>query len=224
MPDKPRILCIDDEANILTAIQRSLRRSFDVHTAASGPEGLQILHNSAPFAVVVSDMRMPVMNGAVFLRNVARNHPDTVRILLTGFAELETVTAAVNEGHIYRFLTKPISGKDLATALEDGVRQHQLICSERVLLEQTLTGCIHAMDRDPVHGQPGRPSVAAPASPIWPRSWRRNWKSPIPGRWRWRPCSRKSAASPCPRTPRPAGTGAPSCPTWNAAWWPSCPR
>ncbi len=145
MPDKPRILCIDDEANILTAIQRSLRRSFDVHTAASGPVGLQILHNSAPFAVVVSDMRMPVMNGAVFLRNVARNHPDTVRILLTGFAELETVTAAVNEGHIYRFLTKPISGKDLATALEDGVRQHQLICSERVLLEQTLTGCIHAM-------------------------------------------------------------------------------
>ena len=145
MPEKPRILCVDDEANILTAIQRSLRRTFDVHAATSGAEGLQLLQSSGPFAVVVSDMRMPEMNGAVFLKHVARHFPDSVRILLTGFAELETVTAAVNEGHIFRFLTKPITGKALMVALEDGVRQHELLISERVLLEQTLTGCIQAL-------------------------------------------------------------------------------
>jgi response regulator RpfG family c-di-GMP phosphodiesterase len=145
MSTKPKILCVDDEANILTAIQRSLRRQFDVHTANSGPEGLGVLQQEGPFHVVVSDMRMPVMTGAVFLKQVAKHFPDTVRILLTGFAELETVTVAVNEGHIFRFLTKPISGGDLTRALEDAVKQYELIQSEKVLLEQTLTGCIQAL-------------------------------------------------------------------------------
>lgn len=145
MTDKPRILCVDDEEKILSAIQRSLRRQFDIVTALSGADALRILKESDPFEVVVSDMRMPQMTGAVFLRQVGQLYPRTVRVLLTGYADLDTVIAAVNDGHIYRFLGKPISGTALLSALEDSVRQHRLLTAEKVLLEQTLKGSIQAL-------------------------------------------------------------------------------
>ena len=90
-------------------------------------------------------MRMPGMNGAEFLRHVRERSPETVRLLLTGFAELETVVTAVNEGYIYRFLSKPCTGRVLHDAIVDAVTQHRLITAERVLLEQTLRGCIKAV-------------------------------------------------------------------------------
>lgn len=141
----PKVLCVDDEQNLLNAITRTLRKVFDIHTATSGAEGLEILAAQGPFQVVVSDMRMPGMNGAEFLRHVREQSPETVRLLLTGFAELETVVTAVNEGYIYRFLSKPCTGRVLHDAIVDAVRQHQLITAERVLVEQTLRGCIKAV-------------------------------------------------------------------------------
>lgn len=145
MSAKPRILCVDDEANILSAIQRSLRKTFEIHTAGSGREGLEVLAREASFSVVVSDMKMPEMNGADFLKEVYRLYPETVRVLLTGFAEMDTVVKAINEGHIYRFLAKPCTAADLAAAVTDAVRQHELIISERVLLEETLKGSVKAL-------------------------------------------------------------------------------
>jgi response regulator RpfG family c-di-GMP phosphodiesterase len=145
MSERPRILCVDDEEKILSAIQRSLRRNFDIITASSGKEALKLLGESEPFEVIVSDMRMPEMNGAMFLRQAARIQPQAVRILLTGYADLDTVVAAVNEGHIYRFLGKPISGTNLLAALNDGVKQHRLLTAEKVLLEETLKGSIRAL-------------------------------------------------------------------------------
>ncbi len=141
----PKVLCVDDEQNLLNAITRTLRKVFDIHTATSGVEGLEILKERGPFQVVVSDMRMPGMNGAEFLRHVRESSPESVRLLLTGFAELETVVTAVNEGYIYRFLSKPCTGRVLHDAIADGVAQHRLITAERVLLEQTLRGCIKAV-------------------------------------------------------------------------------
>jgi response regulator RpfG family c-di-GMP phosphodiesterase len=145
MSEKPRILCVDDEENILSAIQRSLRRNFTITTATSGKEGLQILKESEPFEVVVSDMKMPEMSGAVFLRKASELYPHTVRVLLTGYADLDNVVAAVNDGHIYRFLGKPITGSHLLQALEDSVAQHRLLTAEKVLLEKTLKGSIQAL-------------------------------------------------------------------------------
>ena len=145
MSEDVRILCVDDEENILKAIQRSLRKKFDIYTASSGKEGLEILRNEEPFQVVVSDMRMPEMNGAVFLKAVRQEFPDTVRLLLTGFADMETVVSAINEGNIFRFIAKPCQASVLLDAFNDAVRQHQLITSEKVLLEQTLRGSIHAL-------------------------------------------------------------------------------
>lgn len=145
MSDKPRVLCVDDEENILKAIQRSLRKRYEIVTAGSGPEGLEILASSEPFQVIVSDMKMPEMDGATFLRQVRKDYPKTVRILLTGFADLDSVVSAVNEGHIYRFLAKPCSAAVLAEAIDGGVQQHELMVSEKVLLEETLHGSIRAL-------------------------------------------------------------------------------
>ena len=141
----PRILCVDDEEKILSAIQRGLRKEFTVVAATSGAEGLAALESAGPFQVIVSDMKMPEMNGAEFLKRARKVAPDTVRLLLTGFAELENVVSAINEGHIYRFLAKPCSVGDLRTAILDAVRQHELLTAEKVLLQETLRGSIKAL-------------------------------------------------------------------------------
>lgn len=147
MNDKlPRVICVDDEPKILNAIARSLRGALDLTTASGGAEALTIMRSAEePFQVVVSDMKMPEMNGAVFLSHARKHFPDTVRILLTGFAELESVVRAVNEGNIFRFLAKPCSTAELLGAIKDAVRQHELLVAEKVLVEQTLRGSIEAL-------------------------------------------------------------------------------
>ena len=142
---RPRILCVDDEPMMLDALARTLRQQFVIVTAASGDAGLRTVAEEAPFAVVVSDMRMPEMDGATFLRHVRERASDTVRILLTGQTEIEVAIAAVNDGNIFRFLTKPCPPEVLVPALHAAAEQHRLITSERVLLEQTLRGSIKAL-------------------------------------------------------------------------------
>ncbi len=125
---------------------RSLRKKYDITTAGSGREALDILAAAdEPFPVIISDMRMPEMNGAAFLEESRRLHPDSVRILLTGFADLEAVTAAINKGNIYRFLSKPCPVEMLHGVLRDALRQYELVNAERILLEKTLKGSIRAM-------------------------------------------------------------------------------
>jgi len=142
---KPRVLLVDDDEKILRALVRSLRGSFDLTTATSGAEGLEMLDREAPFEVIVSDMKMPQMNGATFLKHAYTKCPDTVRLLLTGFAEMDTIVDAVNYGHIYRFMTKPVSATVLRGVLVDAVKQHHLLTAEKVLLEQTLQGSVQAL-------------------------------------------------------------------------------
>jgi len=137
-----RVLFVDDEPNVLDAIQRTLRKQVELQTAPSGAEGLRLLREAGPFALVISDMRMPAMNGAQFLAKVRQEQPDTVRMILSGQADLQATIAAVNEGHIYRFLSKPCPSDQLLAAVEDGLRQHQLLTAEKVLLEQTLSGAV----------------------------------------------------------------------------------
>lgn len=142
----PRVLCVDDEPKILNAIARNLRGALDLTLAGGGVEALSLLRQAPePFAVIVTDMKMPEMNGIALLTQVRREFPDTTRILLTGYAELDTVVQAVNEGHIFRFLAKPCSTTQLLETIRAGARQHELVTSERVLLEQTLRGSIDAL-------------------------------------------------------------------------------
>lgn len=137
-----KILFVDDDPNILSAYTRNLRRHYRLTTAAGGEEALQLVQTQGPFAVVVSDMRMPGMDGIELLSHVRNFHPDTIRIMLTGNADMGTAIAAVNQGNIFRFLTKPCETADLAMALDAGIKEYQLVTAERELLEETLKGSI----------------------------------------------------------------------------------
>ncbi len=135
-PSKPRVLFVDDEPLVLKGFQLHLRKRFEVHTAESGEEGLTVMERDGPFEVVVSDMRMPGMNGAEFLSHARQRWPDTVRILLTGYADTTSAIQAVNEGQIFRFLTKPCRPDELAAAVHDGVREQRRVTADRSLLRK----------------------------------------------------------------------------------------
>lgn len=139
------ILFVDDDPNILSGFQRQFRKYFSVHTALGGDEGLDTLSENGPFAVIVSDLRMPGMDGIQFLSRARELAPDTVRMMLSGNADLQTAMEAVNEGNIFRLLTKPCEPKTLANALVAGVRQYKLVTMEKELLEKTLRGSIKVL-------------------------------------------------------------------------------
>ncbi len=145
MKKKYPVLFVDDEHNILISYKRNLRKYFQVETAGSGPEALEMMKSKGPFAVIVSDMQMPVMNGAQFLEKARAIDSDAVRMVLTGFANIENAISAVNNGFIFRFLTKPCPPETLIAAIEEGIRQYQLIHAERELLEDTLQNSIEVL-------------------------------------------------------------------------------
>ena len=140
MSDK--VLFVDDEENILHSIKRELRKRFQIHTAGSGAEALEIMKNDGPFAVIVSDMRMPMMDGIQLLTAVKDQYPDTIRLMLTGNADQETAIEAVNKGQIFRFLNKPCPTSTLVMAIALALRQYRLVNAEKELLDKTLKGTI----------------------------------------------------------------------------------
>jgi CheY-like chemotaxis protein len=137
-----RILCVDDEENILKAMERTLRGEFEIETAPAASRALEKLATEGPFAVVVSDLRMPGMDGIEFLTEVRKRYPDTVRLILSGNADLTAAISAVNDGNIFQFLTKPCIPETLRSALMGALKQYELIIAERELLEETLNACV----------------------------------------------------------------------------------
>lgn len=140
-----KILCVDDEPLVLEGVARHFRKRYDVLAATSAAAGLELLHQHSDVAVIITDMRMPGADGAAFLRLARQVAPDAVRLVLTGYADVTSAIAAVNEGQVFRFLTKPCSPPALILAVGAAARQHRLLTSERVLLEQTLHGSIKAL-------------------------------------------------------------------------------
>ena len=140
-----RVLLVDDEPRVLEGIALSLRRRYAIETASTGAAALEILAQRPGVAVVISDMRMPAMDGKMFLNQARKVSPDTVRLVLTGQTDLATAMAAVNEGQVFRFMTKPCPPAVLLPVIEAAVEQHRLLTSERVLIEQTLRGAIKAL-------------------------------------------------------------------------------
>jgi len=142
---KEKILFVDDEENLLAAIKRQLKNEYNIYTAAGSMQALDMIKQEGPFAVIVADMRMPMMNGIHFLSIVKERANDSVRIMLTGNADQNTAIEAINRGNIFRFLTKPCQREELVSVLEDALKQHRLITSERILLEKTLIGSVNVM-------------------------------------------------------------------------------
>ena len=140
-----KILCVDDEESILRGFKLNLRKDFDVHLASNGVEGLEVFEQEKDFAVVLSDMRMPEMDGATMLSEIKKRNHEVVTILLTGHTDFESAVAAVNEGNVFRMLSKPCPPETLIKVLKAGLEQHDLIISKRILLDKTLRGSVDAL-------------------------------------------------------------------------------
>lgn len=140
-----KILLVDDDPLILEGHKRSLSREFLLETALGPMQALKLVTDNGPYALVVSDMRMPEMDGIHFLSQVKSVSPETVRVMLTGYADIETAMSAINEGSIFRFLTKPCGREILAKTLTAGLVQYRLITAEKQLLEETLSSSIQVL-------------------------------------------------------------------------------
>ena len=140
-----KILCVDDEESILKGFQLNLRKDFELHMASNGAEGLEVFDREKGFALVLSDMRMPEMNGATMLSEIKKRDHEVVTVLLTGHTDFESAMAAVNEGNVFRMLSKPCPPDTLIKVLNAGLEQHDLIKSKRILLDKTLRGAVDAL-------------------------------------------------------------------------------
>lgn len=154
MPDKPRVLCVDDEPLLLEGLQLTLRQHTALTVCTSPLDALKLFDSAEPFAVIVSDMRMPAMSGAEFLARAREKQPDATRVLLTGQVDVANAIKAVNEGNIFRFLTKPCPPADLLAAVRAAAEQHRLLLAERELLDRTLKGAVTALTEALALAQP----------------------------------------------------------------------
>lgn len=117
---------IDDETDNLDALERVFRKKYDVIKCSSGPEALKILKENANVSVIISDQRMPEMTGVEFLEKSMKTHPNCIRILLTGYTDLDSVIAAINSGQVYRYITKPWDTRDLQITVDQAVEKYEL--------------------------------------------------------------------------------------------------
>jgi len=136
---------VDDDQLVLKVVERSFGGRFDLTTARSAQEALAIVREAPLFAVIVSDMRMPGMDGIELLQELKVISPDSTRIMLTSEGDQLSAMEAVNSGRVFRFLTKPWNEEALEAILEAGVQQHELVTSSRVLLEETLAGSVQML-------------------------------------------------------------------------------
>jgi putative nucleotidyltransferase with HDIG domain len=140
---RPRILFVDDEPAMLESLRRSVRREFAADIATNADHGLDYLRASGPYCIVVSDMRMPGMDGAEFLATVRTISPQSVRVMLTGCDEMEVAVRAVNEGRIFKFLSKPVSTEDLLACLRICLAHHL----EQHEQNEVMASTIHALEQ-----------------------------------------------------------------------------
>lgn len=132
-----KILCVDDERNVLRSLERLfIDDDYEVFLADSGEEGLQLLEKEGPFQVIISDYRMPVMNGVDFLKAVYERKPETVRIVLSGYADAGAIVAAINDGHIYKFIPKPWNDEELRVTIHNSLERYFLQKNNRELIDK----------------------------------------------------------------------------------------
>ena len=132
------VLCVDDEENILNSLRRLLRREgYRLLTASSGNDGLKLLEEN-DVHLVISDQRMPEMSGTDFLAKVKVEFPDALRIILTGYTDVDSITESINKGHIYKFFLKPWNDQSLKLEIRQALEQYDLIQANKGLHEKVL--------------------------------------------------------------------------------------
>ncbi|MDY6781721.1 MAG: response regulator [Cyanobacteriota bacterium] len=133
---KPKMLVVDDEPDNLDLLYRTFRRDFRVFKADSGVDALEVLSREGEVAVIISDQRMPEMKGTEFLSQTVPQFPDTVRIILTGFTDVEDLVDAINSGQVYKYITKPWDPNELKTVVERAAETYDLLKQRTEELEQ----------------------------------------------------------------------------------------
>lgn len=135
--EKIRVLYIDDEVNNLTAFKANFRRIYEVYTAESALDGHRIL-NEADIHVIITDQRMPNMTGIQFLESILRDHPDPIRVLLTGYSDIQAVVDAINRGQVYRYLTKPWNEDEIKLTIQNAFELYSLRKENKELTHKLL--------------------------------------------------------------------------------------
>ncbi len=142
---KHKILVVDDDPETVAALRRKLRRKYRIDTAVGPIRALEAVVEQGPYAAVVSDLRMPGLDGIEFFSRLRKACPDTVRLMLTGHADLRAAMDAVNTGHVFRFLAKPCDEEELEAALAAAVAHYQQATAERDFLKGALRGIIKVL-------------------------------------------------------------------------------
>jgi serine phosphatase RsbU (regulator of sigma subunit) len=133
---KDKVLLVDDDEMLLAGLKRQLRNHFRIETAINGEEALRMVEENGPYAVVVSDYMMPGMNGIELLTHVKTTSPDTIRMMLTGSADMSTAIKAVNEGSIYKFHPKPCPAPTLGSAIQSGIDEYLKVTTDQTQLKK----------------------------------------------------------------------------------------
>jgi serine phosphatase RsbU (regulator of sigma subunit) len=141
---KDKVLLVDDDEMVLAGLKRQLRNQFSIDTALSGEEALQRVQENGPYAVIVSDFMMPGMNGVEFLARVKKSNPETIRMMLTGTADMPTAIRAVNEGNIFQFHPKPCPTETLSKAIQSGLNHYQKAIADQHQLRKVRVSLAQA--------------------------------------------------------------------------------
>ncbi len=140
-----KVLFVDDDPNILSAVVRHLRKKYEIHIAQSGREALREIESEGPFAVVIADWNMPDMKGPDLLNKVKSLYPNTVRVIFSGLSDQAAVVTAINSGQIFRFIVKPSSPLEMARIIDESLEQHALLMTKERLLSETVSGTVNAL-------------------------------------------------------------------------------
>lgn len=156
------VLAVDDEENNLSLLKRTLRGSYNVISATSGAEALEIIERQGDeISLIISDQKMPQMEGTDFLKIVSVNHPEIIKILLTGHSNFDILVDAINECHLFQYILKPFEPQDLCMTIENGIKKYELTSSRAQIIQdlselfyKTIKSIAQALDaKDPyTHG------------------------------------------------------------------------
>lgn len=135
---KPTILVVDDEPDNLDLLYRTFHREYRVLRADGGPEALKILASETDVAVIISDQRMPQMSGTEFLSLTAAQYPDIIRIILTGYTDVEDLVEAINSGKVFKYVTKPWDAEELKAIVKQALETHGVLKSRTEELRRAL--------------------------------------------------------------------------------------
>ena len=133
---RPTLLVVDDEPEVLHSVHDLLRLDYRVLTCERGADALRVLESPEPIHVVMSDQRMPGMTGVEVLRHAKRLRPEATRLMFTAYADIKAVIDAINQGNVFRYITKPWDPEELQAVVRQAVEQHDLIVERDRLVEE----------------------------------------------------------------------------------------